>query len=162
MRILQSWVFWQADRALCGKSSPAPHDDPRTVIAARSGTMSRPMNIERVNEYGRNAVRIDVSGNAVLLDAAELDALIERLAVLRATMRPEVPTVPLRSHQYLIEINPCWHTEMPALNDGAVMFLRHSGLGWAGFALPTESLAKLHHALTQHLEASFEVHGTIN
>ncbi|MFM0037216.1 hypothetical protein PQQ53_23490 [Paraburkholderia strydomiana] len=124
--------------------------------------MSRPMNIERVNEYGRNAVRIAIDGSAVLLEAADLDALIEHLAVLRATMRPEVPTAPVRSHRYVIEVDPCWHTEKPALNDGAVMFLRHSGLGWAGFALPAESLAKLHHALTQHLEASFEIHGMLN
>jgi hypothetical protein len=124
--------------------------------------MSRPMSIERVNEYGRNAVRIDIDGSAVLLEAADLDALIENLAVLRATMRPEVPTAPSRTHQYVIEIDPCWHAEKHPLNDGAVMFLRHSGLGWAGFALPSESLAKLHHALTRHLEASHEVRGMLN
>lgn len=81
---------------------------------------------------------------------------------MRATMRPEVPKEPLRTHQYVIEIDPCWHTEKHPLDDGAVLFLRHSGLGWAGFALPTESLARLHHALTQQLEASLEVHGMLN
>jgi hypothetical protein len=124
--------------------------------------MSRPMSIERVNEYGRNAVRIGIDGCAVLLEATELDALIEHLAVLRASMRPEVPKTPLRAHQYLIEVDPSWHTEKPPLDDGAVVFLRHSGLGWAGFALSPDSLVKLHHALTQHLEASFEVHGMLN
>jgi len=88
--------------------------------------------------------------------------VIEHLSALRATMRPEVPKEPLRTHQYVIEIDPCWHTEKHPLHDGAVLFLRHSGLGWAGFALPTESLAKLHHALTQQLEASLEVHGMLN
>jgi hypothetical protein len=124
--------------------------------------MSRPMSIEKVNEYGQNAVRIDIDGSAVLLEVADLDALIEHLGVLRATMRPELPKAPLRTHQYVIEIDPCWHAEKNPLNDGAVLFLRHSGLGWAGFALPTDSLAKLHDALAQQLESSLEVHGMLN
>jgi hypothetical protein len=124
--------------------------------------MSRRMNIESVNEYGRHAVRIDIDGSAVLLEAAELDALIEHLGILRASMRPKVPQTPLRARQYVIEVDPCWRTEKPPLDDGAVLFLRHSGLGWAGFALSPESLVKLHHALTQHLEASLEVHGMLN
>jgi hypothetical protein len=120
------------------------------------------MSIERVNEYGENAVRIAIEDRAVLLEVADLDAVIEHLSALRATMRPEVPKEPLRTHQYVIEIDPCWHTAKQPLHDGAVLFLRHSGLGWAGFALPTESLARLHHALTQQLEASLEVHGMLN
>jgi hypothetical protein len=124
--------------------------------------MTRPMSIEKVNEYGHNAVRIDIQGHTVLLEAADLDAVIEHLSVLRSTMRPEIPKAPVRSHQYVVEMDPCWHAEKHPLHDGSVLFLRHSGLGWAGFALPTESLAKLHHALTQQLEASMEVHGMLN
>jgi hypothetical protein len=124
--------------------------------------MTRPMSIEKVNEYGSNAVRIDIEGNAVLLDVADLDALIEHLGVLRSTMRPELPKAPLRTHQYVIEVDPCWHAEKNQMSEGAVLFLRHSGLGWAGFALPPESLSRLHHALTQQLESSFEVHGMLN
>ncbi|WP_144142787.1 hypothetical protein [Paraburkholderia sp. BCC1884] len=124
--------------------------------------MTRPMSIDKVNEYGRNAVRIDIQGREVLLEAADLDAVIEHLSALRATMRPEVPKAPQRTHQYVIEMDPCWHAEKHPLFDGSVLFMRHSGLGWAGFALPTESLAKLHHALTQQLEASLEVHGMLN
>jgi hypothetical protein len=124
--------------------------------------MSRPMSIEKVNEYGHQAVRIGIEGKAVLLDVSDLDALIEHLGVLRAAMHPELPKEPVRNRQYVIEIDPCWHVEKHPLNDGAVMFLRHSGLGWAGFAVPTQSLAQLHHALTQQLEASLEVHGMLN
>ena len=98
----------------------------------------------------------------VLQVIAEEGLVLEHLSALRATMRPEVPKEPLRAHQYVIEIDPCWHAEKHPLHDGAVLFLRHSGLGWAGFALPTESLARLHHALTQQLEASLEVHGMLN
>jgi hypothetical protein len=124
--------------------------------------MSRPMSIEKVNEYGKNAVRIDIDGSAVLLEVADLDALIEHLGALRATMRPELPMAPVRAHRYVIEVDPCWHAEKHPMSDGAVLFLRHSGLGWAGFALPTESLVKLHHALGQQLEKSLEVHGMFN
>ncbi|MGF6771016.1 hypothetical protein P3T18_003495 [Paraburkholderia sp. GAS199] len=124
--------------------------------------MTRPMSIEKVNEYGNNAVRIAVGHDAVMLDASDLDAVIEHLAMLRAAMRPEIPKAPSRSHQYVIEVDPCWHAEKHPLLDGAMLFLRHSGLGWAGFALPTESLARLHHARTLQLKASTEVHGLLN
>lgn len=67
--------------------------------------MTRPMSIERVNEYGQNAVRIAIERGEVLLDVDDLDAVIEHLSVLRATMRPEVPKAPLRTHQYVIEID---------------------------------------------------------
>lgn len=124
--------------------------------------MTRPMSIEKVNEYGHNAVRIDIEGRAVLLDASDLDSVIEHLSALRAMMRPEVPKTPVRTHQYVIEVDPCWHTEKHPLHDGAMLFLRHSGLGWTGFALPVESLAQMHQALSKHLEASLEVHGMLN
>jgi hypothetical protein len=124
--------------------------------------MRSPMSIEKVNEYGRHAVRITVDQREVLLEVSEIDAVIEHLGMIRATMRPEVPKEPLRTHQYVIEMDPCWHTEKHPLYDGAVMFLRHSGVGWAGFALPTESLVKLHQALSKHLETSLEALGLPN
>jgi hypothetical protein len=111
-----------------------------------------PMSIEMINEYGDNAVRVAVDDNSVLLAASEVDAVIERLSLLRAAMRPEVPKEPSRTHQYVIEMDPCWHTEKHPLYDGAVLFMRHTGLGWAGFALPTASLAKLNDALSKHLK----------
>ncbi|WP_410815696.1 hypothetical protein [Paraburkholderia sp.] len=122
------------------------------------------MTIEMVNEYGDHAVRVAVGQNTVLLGADEVDAVIERLSLIRAAMRPEVPKEPSRTHQYVIEMDPCWHTEKHPLYDGAVLFMRHTGLGWAGFALPTSSLAKLHEALSQHLDVlqAEEVHALMN
>jgi hypothetical protein len=35
-----------------------------------------------------------------------------------------------------------------------VVFLRHTGLGWAGFAIPTESVHRLKAALTAHEAAA--------
>ncbi|WP_090685991.1 hypothetical protein [Paraburkholderia phenazinium] len=122
------------------------------------------MTIEMMNEYGDNAVRVAIDQNAVLLGAQEVDAVIERLSLIRAAMRPEVPKEPSRTHQYVIEMDPCWHTEKHPLYDGAVLFMRHTGLGWAGFALPTPSLAKLNEALGKHLEAlqTEEAHALMN
>jgi hypothetical protein len=118
--------------------------------------MSRPMKIELVNEYGTHAVRVSVGESTALLEADELDAMIEHLSFVRASMRPEVPKVPSRTHQYVIEMDPCWHAERNPLFDGAVLFLRHTGLGWAGFAIPQESLLKLNEVLTNHAKASIE------
>lgn len=120
------------------------------------------MSIELINEYGANAVRFAIEENSVLLEPQELDAVIERLALLRAAMRPEIPKEPSRTHQYVIEMDPCWHTEKHPLYEGAVVFMRHSGLGWAGFALPTQSLSKLSEALNKHLEALEETHLLMN
>jgi hypothetical protein len=91
-----------------------------------------------------------------LLRAADVDAVIQHLSLMRASMKPELPKLPSSSNQYVIEVDPCWHTEKPPLFDGAVLLMRHTGLGWAGFAIPTHSLIKLNEALTAHLEDSVE------
>ncbi|WP_027794933.1 hypothetical protein [Paraburkholderia acidipaludis] len=109
--------------------------------------MSKPMSVELVNEYGEHAVCVKVNGNAALLDAADVDGLIEELGKLRAQMRPAVPEQLLRTHQYVIEMDPSWYTERNPLFDGAVVFFRHTGLGWAGFAIPTESMHRLKSAI---------------
>jgi hypothetical protein len=124
--------------------------------------MTGAMSIERINEYGNHAVRIAIGHNAVSLKADELDALLERLGLIRAAMQPEVPKMPSRTHQYVVEMNPCWLAEKHPLYDGTVLFLRHTGLGWAGFALPTHSLAQLKDVLSQHLAASVEPQGLPN
>jgi hypothetical protein len=116
--------------------------------------MHKPMSIGLVNEYGEHAVSVNVNGNAALLDAADVDGLIEELAKLRAQMRPAVPDHPSRSHQYVVEIDPSWYTERNPLFDGAVVFLRHTGFGWAGFAIPTESMQRLKAAIAAHEAAA--------
>jgi hypothetical protein len=116
--------------------------------------MQKPMSVELINEYGEHTVCVKVDGHAALLDAADVDGLIEELSKLRATMHPAVPDQPSRTHQYVLEIDPCWYTEHNPLFDGAVVFLRHTGLGWAGFAIPTESMQRLKEALSAHEAAA--------
>ncbi|ABC38419.1 hypothetical protein [Burkholderia thailandensis] len=115
--------------------------------------MSRPMSIEMVDERGKKTVMVSIDQASVLLDPEDVDAVIQYLSLLRASMQPAIPEVPPRSQQYVMEMDPCWYTEKHPLYDGAVLFLRHTGLGWASFALPTHSLAKLHESLARHLDA---------
>ncbi|MCP3725146.1 hypothetical protein M3I53_18780 [Paraburkholderia sp. CNPSo 3272] len=115
--------------------------------------MTRPMSIELVNEYGTPAVCIRIEGRTAMLESTDVDAVIEHLAMLRASMRPEVPRKPAHSHQYLIEMDPCWHAETSPLFDGVVLMLRHTGIGWAGFAIPQENLEKLTEVLSSTAKA---------
>lgn len=119
--------------------------------------MLRPVKIEMVNQYGMQSVRLAIEQTAVFLEVEEVDAVIEHLGLIRAAMRPAVPKAPSRAHQYAVEMDPCWHSEKHPLYDGTVLFLRHSGLGWTGFALPRHSLVQLNHVLSRHLEALPEV-----
>jgi len=120
--------------------------------------MPGPMSIELVNQYGTRAVRVAIDKATAMLEAGDIDAAIQHLIYLRAAMRPEVPKRPSPAHQFVLEMDPCWHSEKHPLYDGAVLLFRHSGLGWAGFTLPTHSLQKLRDALTQHLAALAEEH----
>lgn len=121
--------------------------------------MSHPMQVELVNEYGDQALRVTIGRSAALLDVPDLDALIEQLALLRARMRPEVSKEVSHRHRYVVEVDPCWYTEKHPLFEGAVVFFRHTGFNWAGFAVPKESLIRLIDALTMHMEASLETNG---
>lgn len=126
--------------------------------------MKKAMAVRMINEYGAPSVCFEMDGNAALFDAEELDDLIEELSRLRSAMRPCVPETPSRTHQYVMEVNPSWYTERAPLFDGAALFLRHSGLGWAGFALPLESLQQLADALNAHIRErdTMQPHLTLN
>jgi hypothetical protein len=108
------------------------------------------LSFEVVNQYGPNSLLVSMEHSDVLLDPQEVDALIELLVAYRSEMQPPVPQSPSRSHKYVIENNPAWHAEGNPLLDGAVVFFRHSGFGWAGFAIPRASLVKLVEALASY------------
>jgi len=119
----------------------------------------RALNIEMVNAYGDNGLRISVESESMILDVPTIDTLIEELGRLRSEMRPCVPQALSPSKQHLVELDPGWHAEHSQLLDGSVIFFRHSGLGWTCFALPRPSLEKLIETLTEHLDASHYVNG---
>lgn len=110
------------------------------------------MKIERVDALGEHAIRLSIGQTSVLLPPGDIDAVIQSLSLLRASMRPAVPGEPPRTQQYVVEIDPCWYMECPPMFDGAIFFLRHTGLGWTGFALPDHSLTKLHKSIADYLD----------
>jgi hypothetical protein len=57
----------------------------------------------------------------------------------------------------VIEIDPCWYLDKNPLFDGVVLLLRHTGLGWAGFAIPQSSLERLQDAIVKPVPQTFEV-----
>ena len=122
----------------------------------------RALNIEMVNAYGDNGLRVSVEAGSLILKVPTVDALIEELGKLRSEMHPSVPQELSPTKQHLVEIDPYWHAEQSPLLDGSVVLFRHSGLGWTCFAIPRPSLEKLIQTLTAHLEASKELCGMAN
>ncbi len=122
----------------------------------------RAMNIELVNAYGNNGLRLSVEAGSLILPPPTLDALIEELGKFRADMHPSIAPDISRSKQHPVEMDPRWHAEYNPLLNGSVMFFRHSGFGWTCFALPRPSLEKLVDVLTAHLEATAHVEGVPN
>jgi hypothetical protein len=122
----------------------------------------RALNIELVNAYGDNGLRITVEGGSLILQVPTVDALIEHLSRLRAEMQPSVPAAIAPRKEHLVEIDPLWRAEASPLLDGSVVLLRHSGLGWIGFALPRANLERLVDTLSEHLETTPQVEGMPN
>jgi hypothetical protein len=101
--------------------------------------MQRPLFIELLKINGNTMLHISVGEESKQLDAAGTEALIERLALLRATMGSAVPEQVSSSHRYHVEVDPCWCAQ-PREGGGAVLLMRHEGLGWHGFALSAQEL----------------------
>jgi hypothetical protein len=115
--------------------------------------MTQPLSIKMIHEHGKPVVLVSVERGAAVLDSVEVDALIQYLGLLRASMQPAVPQRPPRTQQFAMEMNPCWYAERHPLYGGAVLLLRHTGLGWTSFALPPYSLEQLHDALAKLRDA---------
>ena len=122
----------------------------------------RAMNIELVDAYGDNGLRVSVETGSLILQVPTIDALIEELGKFRSDMRPCIPPDISRTKQHPVEIDPVWHVEYNPLLNGSVVFFRHSGLGWTCFALPRPSLEKLVEVLSNHLQTTVEVEGAPN
>jgi hypothetical protein len=119
--------------------------------------MHQTLLVEAIHDSGRQAVRFDIGSNAAILDVDDVDLLIERLGHIRSGLSPALPHEPSRTHNYVIEIDPCWYLDKNPLFDGVVLLLRHTGLGWAGFAIPQSSLERLQDAIVKPVPQSFEV-----
>ncbi|MBN3833957.1 hypothetical protein [Burkholderia sp. Ac-20344] len=119
--------------------------------------MAQPLSIKMIEERGKLVVLMSIERGAAVLDPEDVDAVVQYLSLLRASMRPAVPDIPPHAQQFVTEMDPCWYVERHPLQGGAVLLLRHTGLGWASFALPPSSLERLHGSLTQLLEDERQV-----
>ncbi|WP_322011133.1 hypothetical protein [Paraburkholderia sp. J12] len=119
--------------------------DPRARVTGTATASESPAEVELeiVNQYGANALMLKLGTSCVLLDPAEIDELIETLGLARVDLEPAVPAEVPRGHQFPLETEPRWKTIVDPAFAGVVLFLRHSGLGWTGFAIPLASAHRL-------------------
>jgi hypothetical protein len=116
--------------------------------------MQRPMKIEMVQRDGVNRLAVRIGSRDMLLDGADVEALIERLSYYRAAMKPAIAERLSPTHRYQVELDPCWHAEPHPAMDGLVMLFRHSGYGWTGFFIPHDRLDALHHECRRYLDTA--------
>jgi hypothetical protein len=119
--------------------------------------MYRPMSVQAVRELGVDALRITIENTSTMLSVSDLDTLIDTLGQLRVAMKPPRPHEPVPSHHYPLEMNPSWRVDKNPLFDGAILVLRHAGLGWTAFAFPPPSLSKLSNALAVQVVPMFDM-----
>lgn len=96
--------------------------------------MQRPLRLEVVKEGDTSGLRMTVGEDSVVLDGEDVGDVIAEMAMHRAAMKPAVPDAVAPRHQYHITIDPCWCADLSATLDSTVLFFRHEGLGWTGFA----------------------------
>ena len=86
----------------------------------------------------------------VNLRATDVDHLISVLARIRLTMSPEMGRSLPESADTELVIDPLWALRTPHSVKDKILMLRHPGLGWAMFLLPTAEANRLGQALLSH------------
>ena len=84
--------------------------------------------------------------NLMDLSAEELDELIGEAAKRRAELEPKVSTQP--PDPWTAQGNPAWSVSL--VEQGSLLRIRHTGLGWICFVIPAQERAVLLTALLQH------------
>lgn len=88
----------------------------------------------------------------IALDAKAIDQLIIQLASLRIQLKDPVPSEPTEANLKMIVNDPKIALRVEAIDDKQVMFLRHPGLGWLGFAVGNETTNAIADWITAHLK----------
>lgn len=99
--------------------------------------------MDLVVERGESAIQIKLGDEAVVIGPREVDELIETLGLFRVDVRPAVPSDIRRNHQFPLETQPVWQVITDHELGRVMLFFRHSGYGWTGFAMPYSSVIKL-------------------
>lgn len=87
----------------------------------------------------------------IALDAKAIDQLIIQLASLRIQLRDPVAAEPTEANLKMVVNEPKLALRVESLDDKQVLFLRHPGLGWLGFALGEETTTAMSDWITAHL-----------
>ncbi|MPZ32412.1 MAG: hypothetical protein GEV13_15670 [Rhodospirillales bacterium] len=119
--------------SLEGATTPMQIDDPTT-----------PMNLTSMLSADRSTVTIELHEHNralghIILDAAALDQVIEKLGELRMQMRDQVATEIPSGIGLPSIVDPAWRTHMPPHSSipGPSLALRHPGFGWVSFIFPS-------------------------
>lgn len=95
-------------------------------------------------EDGKLQLQCATEGSGAALNVDAIDRMIEVLGQFRAGLQPPVRTSdPVTGETVQAVTDPRWWISAEPMNNGALLQLRHPGLGWLGFALPLESLKSL-------------------
>ncbi|MBY4869542.1 MULTISPECIES: hypothetical protein [Burkholderia] len=115
--------------------------------------MNHTMHMEVSSESGISVIRFTIDGHTCALGVRDIDEMIMQLAAARAAMQPTHPPEP-PDGRYPLQVDPCWRVDRLADYNGAVLSMRHIGIGWIAFALPSVNLMNLVEALVCEPEAS--------
>ncbi|TAM29934.1 MAG: hypothetical protein EPN59_10845 [Paraburkholderia sp.] len=112
------------------------------------------LRVERVEREGKAALLIECGGASTILDGAQAEALVQKLALYRSAMNPSVAPQLSRTHNYHITLQPLWFAEPNLTIDGVVLLLRHGGFGWVGFSFDRAVLKRMRRDLSRATAAS--------
>jgi hypothetical protein len=115
--------------------------------------MYHTLQLQVTSETGVPVVRFTIAGESSVLGVTDVDAMIGQLARIRQTMQPAHPFA-RPATEYPLEVDPSWHVDISVQFDGAILSMRHAGIGWMAYALPTSSLAKLAETLSSMSSAA--------
>lgn len=115
--------------------------------------MQAKIDLKLINEYGTPGVLLTMDDRQILLEAGDLDRLIETLGSVRVELSPPPTSDISREARYQVETNPDWLVHHHVMHDGLMLFLRHSGYGWLGYGLSPECVAELMHTLEPTFDA---------
>lgn len=95
------------------------------------------------NYIGVQIVSDGAVTETVALDATAVDQLIIQLASLRIQLKEPIGAEPTEANLRMVVNDPKVALRVESLDDKQVLFLRHPGLGWLGFALGKESTSSI-------------------
>lgn len=89
----------------------------------------------RRNYIGVQIVTDGTVTETIALDSQTIDQLIVQLASLRIQLKDPVPSEPTEASLRMVVNDPRVAMRAEPLDEKKVLFLRHPGLGWLGFAV---------------------------